>query len=451
LLQSFMENFNDEASQVQLQILSAVVKLFLKRPEKTQQMMQSVLNLSTTNIDNPDLRDRGYVYWRLLDQNPDAARESLLSERPPILDDTNNFSPQLLSVLVNNIATLASVFQRPPELFIRKNKEAVQKVSIPSKLGDAAMETSIPTNGGIESGSKAKSASEKEIPKIQSKTQNQEVSLIDIDNDNDSPVVRSSFGHPSTSSDNTGTPSLTEDLFALQISNISVPKTVLLTDKLAKGLQLNGGFVRRQGTIFLDLEFTNHTITVLNTFAIQFNKNSFGFIPAQSLQDRLQNLMSGQSTVISLPVAASGAVNPGPPVFSIQMAVKNNAGIFYFAVDVPLHVLFVEEKLLREEYLQIWKSIADANERSQTITPLVDTNLDVIQRKLEGFNVFFIAKRKVGNQDILYHSVKLGNGTTILVEFTFKGANECQLSCKAQNTDVLPYFIQSMVSILTQA
>jgi vesicle coat complex subunit len=36
------------------------------------------------NSDNPDLRDRGFVYWRLLATNPEAAKAVVLSEKPTI-------------------------------------------------------------------------------------------------------------------------------------------------------------------------------------------------------------------------------------------------------------------------------------------------------------------------------------------------------------------------------
>lgn len=56
--------FADENAQVQLQLLTAVVKLFLKRPAHTQALVQHVLSLATQDSDNPDLRDRGFIYWR---------------------------------------------------------------------------------------------------------------------------------------------------------------------------------------------------------------------------------------------------------------------------------------------------------------------------------------------------------------------------------------------------
>ena len=48
LLESFLEAFPEETSGVQLQLVTATVKLFLKRPtERVQQMIQLVLTFAT--------------------------------------------------------------------------------------------------------------------------------------------------------------------------------------------------------------------------------------------------------------------------------------------------------------------------------------------------------------------------------------------------------------------
>jgi len=39
-------------------------------------MVQRVINMATQETDNPDLRDRGYIYWRLLSSDPEAAKKS---------------------------------------------------------------------------------------------------------------------------------------------------------------------------------------------------------------------------------------------------------------------------------------------------------------------------------------------------------------------------------------
>jgi vesicle coat complex subunit len=40
LLETFLENFQDENSTVQLQLLTSCVKLFLKKPKTTQNIVQ---------------------------------------------------------------------------------------------------------------------------------------------------------------------------------------------------------------------------------------------------------------------------------------------------------------------------------------------------------------------------------------------------------------------------
>lgn len=50
------------------------MKLFLKKPEGSQSLVQKVLSLATKNCDSPDIRDRAYIYWRLLSTDPEATK-----------------------------------------------------------------------------------------------------------------------------------------------------------------------------------------------------------------------------------------------------------------------------------------------------------------------------------------------------------------------------------------
>ena len=117
-----MDNFNDEPAQVQLQLLTAVVKLFLKRPKDTQDLVKTVLDAATEKSDNPDLRDRGFVYWRLLSTDPEAAKAVVLAEKPLIQDTSSAYEAALLGTLIENIGTLSSVYHKPPETFVSKLK-----------------------------------------------------------------------------------------------------------------------------------------------------------------------------------------------------------------------------------------------------------------------------------------------------------------------------------------
>ncbi len=77
ILSGFVEGFMEEFTQTQLQILTAVVKLFLKKPENNQGLVQKVLQAATADNDNADIRDRAYVYWRLLSGDIQIAKVCL--------------------------------------------------------------------------------------------------------------------------------------------------------------------------------------------------------------------------------------------------------------------------------------------------------------------------------------------------------------------------------------
>ena len=66
----------DEVPQVQLQTLTAIVKLYLKKPEESQTVVERVLKAATKDCDSADVRDRAYIYWRLLSSDAAVAKVS---------------------------------------------------------------------------------------------------------------------------------------------------------------------------------------------------------------------------------------------------------------------------------------------------------------------------------------------------------------------------------------
>ena len=56
----------------------------------------TVIHFGLQESDNPDLRDRGYIYWRLLLTDPAAARAVVLCEKPLISEETDLLEPTLL-------------------------------------------------------------------------------------------------------------------------------------------------------------------------------------------------------------------------------------------------------------------------------------------------------------------------------------------------------------------
>jgi AP-1 complex subunit beta-1 len=56
-----------------------------------------------------------------------AAKDVVLAEKPTISDDSNQLDPSLLDELLANIATLASVYHKPPESFVSRAKVTAQR------------------------------------------------------------------------------------------------------------------------------------------------------------------------------------------------------------------------------------------------------------------------------------------------------------------------------------
>ncbi|GKT55804.1 AP-1 adaptor complex subunit [Colletotrichum tofieldiae] len=141
ILASFVEGFMEEFTQTQLQILTAVVKLFLKKPGNTQSLVQKVLQQATTDNDNPDIRDRAYVYWRLLSGDLDVAKSIVLSQKPAITTTMTSLPPALLEQLLAELSTLASVYHKPPESFVGKGRygaDEIQRAAIREQRQEAA-------------------------------------------------------------------------------------------------------------------------------------------------------------------------------------------------------------------------------------------------------------------------------------------------------------------------
>ncbi|KAF9006995.1 adaptin N terminal region-domain-containing protein [Cyathus striatus] len=128
LLGVFVDTFTEESYAVQLQTLTAVVKLFLRKPDSSQGIVQRVLNTATKECDSPDVRDRAYIYWRLLSTDPGAAKAVVLAHRPPISIPRTTVSPALLEELLGEIGTLSSVYHKPAETFVGKGRISADTV-----------------------------------------------------------------------------------------------------------------------------------------------------------------------------------------------------------------------------------------------------------------------------------------------------------------------------------
>lgn len=78
-----------------------------------------MLKWATEEVDNPDLRDRGFIYWRLLSTDPGAASDIVFSEKPPISTESEAMDRGVLDRLLLHTGTLSSLYGKEPQTFVR--------------------------------------------------------------------------------------------------------------------------------------------------------------------------------------------------------------------------------------------------------------------------------------------------------------------------------------------
>jgi vesicle coat complex subunit len=75
-----------------------------------------ILKKSTEESDNPDLRDRGYIYWRMLSTDPQSTKYVVLADKPEFnQDETDGYDENFLENLIENIGNLSSVYHVTPD------------------------------------------------------------------------------------------------------------------------------------------------------------------------------------------------------------------------------------------------------------------------------------------------------------------------------------------------
>ena len=99
--------------------------------------------------------------------------------------------------------------------------------------------------------------------------------------------------------------------------------------------------------------------------------------------------------------------------------------------------------------LQTWKSIPDTNEIAKDLQSLVIHSVDATVEHLAASNVFFVAKRRNANKEVLYLSCKGPKGAPFLVELTAAvGVPGVKCAVKTPSPDLAPFFFEAMETIL---
>lgn len=163
-LSSIVSHFEEVDSTVQLSILTTVVKVNLTRPDSdTKSALQKVLDTATNSVENVDVRDKAFIYWRLLSLSDSERAREIVLRKLPILESTiEKIPPVLLNELLHQLSTLASVYHKSPSTFV-VNERGIKDVNRSKKIEEL------------------RSIAQNEIVQRTAKAEN----LLDFDDDNE--------------------------------------------------------------------------------------------------------------------------------------------------------------------------------------------------------------------------------------------------------------------------
>lgn len=218
-------------------------------------------------------------------------------------------------------------------------------------------------------------------------------------------------------------------------------------------MQIRSAFVKQNGQLGMSITVENNTMGPLSGFAIQFNKNSFGLnseSPAALGACLPPQIPPGGNATGFMPLLTNGPLQDSKGL--VQMAIKTNVKVFYFqdAADLLLF-LVADGKLAQNDFLGVWKGTAQEHRIETSGIPLQNEQVETICPKLEAQSVFFVARRKLPDSDMVYFSVKMANGIVMLAEVGFRpGSGQAAIVVKSAQPQYVPLFAASLEKVLKQ-
>ena len=120
ILDPFIDTFHDEDQEVQIQLLTALVKVYLYNEELNKDQLQLILSESVKESCLPDVRNRGLIYWRLLSADVNAARNTIVFQKEPVTYSGEKFSPEVLQELIRNMGNVSGVLHVVASDFVKR-------------------------------------------------------------------------------------------------------------------------------------------------------------------------------------------------------------------------------------------------------------------------------------------------------------------------------------------
>lgn len=359
LLQGYLENLLVQEPSVQLSLLTAVVKLFLRNPDQLEPVLTSVLETLTQKSKHPDIRDRAYGYWRLLSKGVGVERmKKIVHGHVAPIDADRTFADGVtLGDLRASLNTAAVVYGKPPRSFL-PSYGVTSVVEDELEDDDDVIDVeegmgAVPTQQ--EQGGRPQATQQQPQPMLQP-TPAAPIKYVDPLEELFSPTVVPPSQPQHQHQQNTTSQFDPHDPFAPM--PVARPPTTNTTAPSAQQPQqqtvapqpqavhqdanISISAVANTTTQTLTLLVRNASGAAMSDFAMQINRNPLGLQPARPIAECVTRpaIPSGATDTINVPLMVSQQHTlAGGQNSSIEVGLKTNFGLVRFHVPLAANTV----------------------------------------------------------------------------------------------------------------
>ena len=475
IISYFVENFSNVEmnSKIRLQILNSTVKNFLTKPDEGEELVKICLQKGTEESENPDIRDRAYIYWRLLSLDPNIAKEMACSEKPAFkFIENDEFDVDTIDDMINNMTNVSACYFKKEKDIINEEDMVVDEEARKEKAEKEQKEGIKPKKEKKKKKKKKKKDTEEEQineadliglggeEEIHTDNKNKDNEAnINIINNNLNNDIFGIFNNPNINNQNTNNLnasahiSLPESsLFGLNdiITQNTQPQKNIFEDadlypttKLTPcynqdNIIIYSQFQRANGLLQLGLYFVeggkNNT-----TCNLTLNKNSFGLVcaPFSEIRDNISlfPMKNNQNNADRKP--------PNNP-FIINAVLQYDNKVLNIKLVMNICVLYMENlKLVGQPFVEFYTKNNGQEFNNKIYSYDKYNNEEDIKNELERINILFSAKQGKENPPKNYFSANILGSMPFLVEMYIDNGI-ANIKIIANNPSVVPLIKESI-------
>ena len=493
-------------SKIKLQILNAAVKNFLTKPDESEEIVKICLQKGAEESENPDVRDRAYIYWRLLENDPDLAKEMICGEKPSFkFTENDELDVDTIDDMINNMTNVSACYLKKEKDLINDEDLVVDKEALDEKAEEEKKEEK---KEGKKEKKEKKEKKKKKKKKKKDLEENQinEADLIgleddgnvgeaityskssNIDNIEDDNNNKNNNPTNNAQSQQTNKSTLNDDIFDIfnsastnnsqnnnntnidsfnifdfsggQTNNnnsnnemnnkVKMPKTIFNNKEKFPTTEVS--LCYNDNNLFICSQFqrTNGQLQLGLYFSqggkncqITLNKNSFGLM--------CQSNSNINNNVSFFPMIISQSNSEGQPPsnpFVINAVLYYNEQTLNIKITMNIFVLFIENsKLVGNPFVDFYNKYRGQDFNAEVYTYPKYKNENDIRDILEKKNILFTARQGKANPPATFYSSNILGKMPFLIE-SFLNNNIINIKIIANNPKVIPLIKGALDSIL---